>query len=85
MNIAEKYTSGFATQNNLDKWSNRAKLRRQQGSVQGPACSGRAWDENDWSDKWQVPQAKSEGRCFAKLNPAAEPNTYTTDKGTKRD
>ena len=84
-----KYISGINKQSNLDKWADYAK----QNSYDGRECSKQSRHDLDASNipedstgrDMSVPrQRREEGRCFAEINPAAKPNTYTTDKGTKR-
>jgi hypothetical protein len=84
-----EYISGRPTKGNLRGWANYSKsnsyhcdkpqLRRDVSSV------GAGKDvKGDWSKDWQQPQKSQEGRGWAKINPAANPNTYTTDSGSKR-
>jgi hypothetical protein len=81
--------SGVATKGNLKSWANyskgnsyhadKAQLRHDIGT------EGAAKDlKGDWSKDWQQPQKSEEGQGWAKINPAAKPNTYTTDSGSKR-
>jgi hypothetical protein len=84
-----KFISGLPTRNNLDKWHDYAKRnsygdnKRQCRDPLAPA--GRHDAEDNWSDKWQEPQRKSEGKCWADMKPTTADNTYTGKGGTKRD
>jgi hypothetical protein len=84
-----KYISGFATENNLGQWANYAKgnsYQTDKAQSKADLAPVQGWhDAEDQSDEWPVPQRQEEGRGWAKINPAAKPNTYTTDKGSKRD
>lgn len=63
-----KFISGLPANNNLNKWASYAKQnsfdqrKSKAQSKRDLAPAGRGDREDDWSDKWQVPQAKSEGR-----------------------
>jgi hypothetical protein len=84
-----KYISGLPSDNNLDKSANYAKRnsygdnKRQCRDQLGPA--GRHDAENDWSDDWKQPQKDKEGPGWADMKATTADNTYTGDKGTKRD
>jgi hypothetical protein len=77
---------GISNAANQKAWSDRAKSNSY-GNNKAQARDilsgvGVAKDaKGDWSDDWQQAQRKTEGRCFAPINKAAVPNTYTTDKG----
>jgi hypothetical protein len=85
-----KYIAGEATKGNLKSWgdyskgnsyhADKAQLRHDIGT------EGAAKDlAGDWSRDWQQPLKSQEGRGWAKINPAATPNTYTSKGGSKRD
>ena len=81
-----KFISGLPTDNNLGKWADYVQRnsygdnKRQCREQLAPA--GRHDAENDYPDKWQVPQRKSEGRGWADMKPTTADNTFT---GNKRD
>ena len=80
---------GLANKDNLAGWAGRSKsnsyhtdktqLRHDIGT------EGAAKDfKGDWSDDWQMPQCKSEGRGWAKAKATTADNTYTGPGGSKR-
>jgi len=73
--------AGYAKKNSYQ--CDRAQLRdKLDANVDGKGPQAR---ESDWSDDWRQPQRKSEGRGWAKPGCDLSDNTYTTDKGSKRD
>jgi hypothetical protein len=84
--------SGIGNRSNLRDWSDYAKgnsfdpkdsKAQSRHDLSADGC--KADFRGNWSDDWKQPQRKSEGRGWQNpINKAAVPNTYTTDKGSKR-
>jgi hypothetical protein len=83
-----KFISGLPTQNNLDRWHSYAKQNSygdNKRQCRDQLNSGGRHDaKNHWSDKWQEPQKKTEGRSWADMKATTADNTYTGKGGTRR-
>ena len=79
-----KPISGLGKQSNLDRWHNHAK-QNSYGNNKAQcreqlAPLGRGDREDDYSDKWQQPQKREDGKCYTFTNDLARKNSFTGDK-----
>ena len=73
-----KFISGIAKDSNLSKWADYAKgnsygHNKAQARAQLLRRSG---DDEKWSDDWQQPQKRQEGKGWNISNDCAAGNTY---------